>query len=84
MSLLLIERKLVEQLRSAGDCPAKIEEVGKDIRIASLCLFLRAYKNKAYVLIKSDDQAALIEHARAMGMPPDSIVELINKQNHQN
>jgi Holliday junction resolvase len=83
MSLLLIERGFIEQLQSSSGTAVDIEEVREETSVEELCSFLRAFKNKAYVLVTTDDDEALFKQARALGMPPDGIVEIARKQNHQ-
>ena len=79
MALFLIERTYAEQLNLATDAAEAIdatEAYNAEHDLTWLFSFLSADKRKSYCLYEAPDAQSLIEHAEALGLPADAIVEV--------
>ena len=76
MPLFLIEQNIVEQLQLSAEDATQIRQVNEETGVEWLHSFLRAYNKKIYCIYKVNDPEALMERARALGIPADAIIEV--------
>ena len=76
MTLFLIERTFAEKLQPSADAAKQIVDVSDAIGVQWLFSFLSADQKKTYCLYEAKDPAALLEHARILGLPADVIIEV--------
>ena len=76
MPLFLIERNFVDQLNLTPENVRQIEDVNDEIGVQWLFSFLSADHLKTYCLYEAAEPEALLEQARVIGMPADTIVEV--------
>jgi len=80
MPLFVIERNFAERLEVSRDAALKIIEVNDDLGLRWLYSFLSADKRKTYCLYEAPNAQALREHAKRLGVPADSIIEVSQLQ----
>ena len=78
MALFLVERNFDEQVQISNEGFRQIKDVTDELGADWLFTFLSADKKKAYCLYEATDTEQLREHAKVVGLPADSILE-VNK-----
>jgi hypothetical protein len=78
MALFLVERNFDEQAEISNEGFRQIKDVTDELGADWLFTFLSADKKKAYCLYEATDTEQLREHAKVVGLPADSILE-VNK-----
>src|SRR5262245_29204107 len=76
MPLFIIERNFAERLDLSRDDALKTLDVNDDLGLRWLYSFLSADKRKTYCLYEAPNAQALKEHAKRLGIPADSIIEV--------
>ena len=78
MPLFLVERTFAEKVDIDDEGFRQIKDITEEMGANWLFTFLSADKKKAYCLYEATDPQQLREHARVVGLPVDSILE-VNK-----
>ncbi|MDX1554686.1 MAG: DUF4242 domain-containing protein [Xanthomonadales bacterium] len=76
MALFLVERNFDEQVDFTDEGFRQINDVTDELGADWLFTFLSADKKKAYCLYEARDTEHLREHAKVVGLPADSILEV--------
>lgn len=76
MPLFIIERNYAERLELSRADTLKTLDVNDDLGLRWLYSFLSADKRKTYCLYEAPNPQALREHAKRLGIPADSIIEV--------
>jgi hypothetical protein len=80
MPLFVIERNFAERLEINRDAALKIIDVNDELGLRWLYSFLSADKRKTYCLYEAPNAQALFNHAKRLGVPADSIIEVSQLQ----
>ena len=76
MPRFIIERNFAEQLELTPEMASEMTRVNADMGVQWLFSFLSADKKKTYCLFEASDAQVLVENAKRLGLPADSIVEV--------
>jgi hypothetical protein len=80
MPLFVIERNFAERLEMNRDAALKIIDVNDELGLRWLYSFLSADKRKTYCLYEAPNAQALLDHAKRLGVPADSVIEVSRLQ----
>jgi hypothetical protein len=76
MPLFLIERNFAEKLQADSESIGRTLDVNKEVGVHWLFSFLSADKRKTYCLYEAPSKEAIIEAARRLDMPADTVIEV--------
>jgi hypothetical protein len=76
MPLYLVERNFAEKLKLSSESMHQISDITEEIGAHWLYSFLSADGKKTYCLYEAKDPQQLLEHAKVVGIPADTIVEV--------
>lgn len=76
MPLFVIERSYAEQLQIDQHGIDVTEAYNSDADLKWLFSFLTADRRRTYCLYEASDAEALYRHARDLGIPADSVIEV--------
>lgn len=76
MPLFLVERNFAEQANISSEEFRQIKQITDELGPDWLFTFLSSDKKKAYCIYEANDPQQLLEHARVIGLPADSILEV--------
>jgi hypothetical protein len=77
MALFMIERDFGEALgESSSEDAARLEQVNRELGLEWVQSFLTADRTRTYCLYEAPNAEVLREHAKRMGFPADSILEV--------
>ena len=76
MPLFIVERNFADQLELNRDMVEESVRVNNDVDIRWLCSFLSADKKKSYCLYEAPNAEAILEAARRLNMPADTVIEI--------
>ena len=76
MPMFLVERNFAQQLQLGKEEFRKIDKFTDELGANWLASFLSADKKKTYCLYEARDTEQLMQHAQALGLPADAIVEV--------
>ena len=77
MALFMIERDFGEALgEGSAEDAARLEQVNNELGLEWVQSFLTADRTRTYCLYEAPNAEVLKEHAKRMGFPADSILEV--------
>lgn len=74
MALFLVERQFAEALNLDADAVEGVIAVNDEVGVRWVTSFLSADKRKSYCLYEAENEAAIVEAARRVGVPADVVV----------
>jgi hypothetical protein len=74
--MFLVERNFAQQLQLGKEQFREINKFTDELGAHWLASFLSADKKKTYCLYEARDTEQLMQHAEALGLPADAIVEV--------